>query len=151
MVWSLLVSCQIPGLECAILPSLGNVTCGTSRDLHGNEVPRGHEGLANKLPFPDIPYCRRYLILGPPWEVDSVNIHFPQCTTNKQYRTKDCLFHGEPSWGTSKGPITTELQPKPPAGLSVLSAITTAKPSHLAWCTTSYSWIWGSQELWVQP
>lgn len=35
------------------------------RVLYANEVPSGLKGLDNKLPFPDIPPCKRYLISGP--------------------------------------------------------------------------------------
>jgi hypothetical protein len=37
-----------------------------NRILHTNEVARGPEGLANKLPFLESPSCKRYLISGPP-------------------------------------------------------------------------------------
>ena len=36
-----------------------------------SEVSRGPEGLANKLPFLDIPFCKRYLISGLPWGSDN--------------------------------------------------------------------------------
>jgi hypothetical protein len=36
------------------------------RVLHADELSRDPEGLANKLPFQDIPSCKRYLISGPP-------------------------------------------------------------------------------------
>lgn len=39
------------------------------RVLHAVEVCRELDGLANNLPFPDIPHCKRHLIFGPPWEV----------------------------------------------------------------------------------
>jgi hypothetical protein len=50
------------------------------RDLYSDEVPRGLEGLANKLSFPDIPPCKKYLISGPPWEVEYGFMH-PLSTT----------------------------------------------------------------------
>ena len=39
------------------------------RELHANELPRVPEDIANKIPFLDIPPCKRYLISGLPWEV----------------------------------------------------------------------------------
>jgi hypothetical protein len=33
-----------------------------------NEVPRGLEGIANKLPFPDIPARKRSEYDFPPWQ-----------------------------------------------------------------------------------
>jgi hypothetical protein len=45
-------------------PHVGHVE--QNRVLHAGEVSRGPESLASKLPFPDVPYCKRYLISGPP-------------------------------------------------------------------------------------
>jgi hypothetical protein len=45
-------------------PQVGHTT--QNRVLHANEVSRGPEGLANKLPFSDISSCKRYLISGLP-------------------------------------------------------------------------------------
>jgi hypothetical protein len=38
------------------------VTEAQNRVLHAHEVPRGPEGLANKLAFPDIPPYQEYLM-----------------------------------------------------------------------------------------
>jgi len=49
-----------------------------TRVLQANEVTRCPEGLANKLPFLDIPPCKRYLISGPPREEGhGFTFHFP--------------------------------------------------------------------------
>ena len=61
---------RIPGPEYGTtLPTKGhdNGIVAQNRVLHTNEVSKGPEGLANKLPFWDIPYCKRYIISGPPW------------------------------------------------------------------------------------
>ena len=48
-------------------PQVEDMTTGSLKiDLHFNEAPKGLKGLANKLPFPDTPLCKRYLTPGPP-------------------------------------------------------------------------------------
>ena len=48
-------------------PQVENVTTGNvvKTDLHFSEVPKGLKGLADKLPFPDSPPCKKYLTSGP--------------------------------------------------------------------------------------
>lgn len=58
---------------------------GQNSVLHPNEVPRGLEGLANKLPFLDIAPCKRYFTSGPPREVGMVwDLMHPFSAMNNQ-------------------------------------------------------------------
>lgn len=51
------------------------VTLAQNRVPHANEVPRGLEGSVNKLPFPDTPPCKGYLISGPPEKLGITIMH----------------------------------------------------------------------------
>jgi hypothetical protein len=50
--------------QMTTLPTVNHVA--QNRVLYNNEVFRESEGSSNKLPFPDILSCKRYLISGPP-------------------------------------------------------------------------------------
>ena len=61
--------------------------------LHANEVPRGPEGLANKLPSQTF-LPAKVFNLKPTLRsgYGMLCIHFPSWTTNKLFGTMDCLF-----------------------------------------------------------
>lgn len=71
------------------LPTLEHVD--HNRVFYADEVSRGHEGLANMLLFVDIPFCKRYVISSPAWGSDMYP--FSTWTINKQFGTKDSVFH----------------------------------------------------------
>lgn len=70
--------------------------------LHANEVPRGLKGLANKLPFPDNPPCKRYLISGPPWEVGYGFVYLFSATTINCLEAWTASFHRRSLWAPSR-------------------------------------------------
>jgi hypothetical protein len=98
-------------------------------DLHFNEVPKGLKGLANKLPFPDTPLCKRYLTPGPPWE-SGVRFHSLQLSTMTINALKPwtASFHWDLQWGAMEQASAKEPRL---VSLSVLPAMSSTKPSHL--------------------
>jgi hypothetical protein len=79
---------------------------GQNRVLHANEIPRGHEGLANKLPFPDILSCKRYLIPGPPQEVGYGFMHVFSTMTINGLEPMTVSFHQNLPWRAMKKAFT---------------------------------------------
>ena len=72
------------------------VTYAENTSLHANDLPIGTEVLTNKLCFPDIPPCKKYLISGQTMR-KGLWVHFPQRTANTLYgKNIECHLFSRP-------------------------------------------------------
>jgi hypothetical protein len=62
--------------------------------------------LANKLPFLDIPPCKRYLISGPSWEVGYGFMHSLSTMTINRLEPLAVSFHQDLPWGAMEKALT---------------------------------------------